>query len=199
MIHVVLTGGIASGKSTVATIFESLGAPIIDADIAARQVVAPGSDGLRQVINHFGDEILDEKGTLNRKALRERIFAKPRQRLALEQILHPLIAQSMIEQAANLSTPYLIFVIPLLTSRKSNYPIDRILVVDAPEQLQIERVMLRDQITEEQARNILEAQPTRKERLRLADDIILNLERASLQGTVEQLHQQYLQLAKQQC
>ncbi len=196
MIRIGLTGGIASGKSRVATHFEALGVPVIDADEAARTAVEPGSTGLEEIISRFGPQALADDGTLNRKALRQQIFEHPEQRLLLEQILHPRIAEIMLQQAATISTPYLIFMIPLLTGKEGRYPIDRILVVDLPESLQIERVMQRDQISREEAQAILNAQMGREERLQIADDVILNQDPQQTQAAVEQLHQQYLQLAQ---
>ncbi len=198
MIRVALTGGIASGKSSVAELFAAHGVPILDADLAARTVVAPGSPGLQGVVERFGSELLQQDGTLDRKRLRAIIFADPVERQALEQLLHPLIAENLLQQARAITAPYLIFMIPLLTQRQGPYPIDRVLVVDLPRSLQIERVMARDQINRQQAEAILAAQPDRDHRLALADDTIINIDRTTLPGQVERLHQQYLQLARRQ-
>ncbi len=195
MIHIGLTGGIASGKSTVANRFAEHGVPIIDADEASRLAVAPNSPGLSALVAQFGSDILATDGTLNRKKLRREIFNHPQLRLQVEQILHPIIAEIMLQQAAATDAPYLIFMIPLLTQKKGRYPIDRILVVDLPESLQIERVMQRDQITRQEAEAILDAQLGRQERLKIADDTILNINANSIPEQVEQLHQLYLQLA----
>lgn len=195
MIHIALTGGIASGKSTVAEAFQTHGVPVIDADEAARTAVLPGSTGLAALIALTGPEILHPDGTLNRGELRQRIFTDPTLRQSVEEVLHPQITEIMLQQAATQQTPYLIFMIPLLTQREGRYPIDRILVVDIPEALQIERVMKRDQIDQQQAEAILQAQPGRQQRLSLADDIITNLDRETLPAQVDALHQQYLQLA----
>ena len=195
MIHIGLTGGIASGKSRVAALFEQLNVPVIDADLAARSAVEPGSLGLSKIIQQFGTAILNEDGTLNRKQLRQQIFEAPEKRLQLEQILHPLIAEIMLKQAAQIKAPYLIFMIPLLTQKQGRYPIDQILVVDLPEPLQIERLMQRDQITQAEAEAILDAQLSREARLQLADDLILNIDAKQLPAAVKKLHQEYLQLA----
>ena len=194
MIHIGLTGGIASGKSSIAKQFEQLGVPVIDADKAARTAVELGTPGLAELIALFGDTILQSDGTLDRKALRQQIFDNPSQRQQVEQVLHPRIAEIMLQQAAQCNTPYLIFMIPLLTQKAGRYPIDRILVVDLPESLQIERVMQRDQITRQAAEKILQAQLSREERLKIADDLILNIDATTIPEQVARLHQQYLQL-----
>lgn len=195
MIHIGLTGGIASGKSFVGRLFEAEGVTVLDADEAARCAVEPGSPGLEAVVAQFGTTVLHSDGTLNRKALRQQIFDSPQKRLQLEQILHPRIAEIMLQWAAQVDAPYLIFMIPLLNSRAGRYPIDRILVIDVPESVQIERLMERDQITEAEAEATLAAQISREARLQLADDLILNLNKETLPAAVRQLHQQYLQLA----
>ena len=197
MFRVGLTGGIASGKTTVAGHFQALGVPIIDADQAAREVVAPGSEGLRRLTEAFGEEILTPHGELDRPRMRERIFAQPPLRRRLEAILHPLIRQTMWAEAKrHPDAPYHLFVIPLLLEKGGWESIDRVLVVDCPEALQLRRVIQRDGIPQEQARRILAAQMTRQRRRALADDIIDNS--GGPEGCARQvarLHQNYLTLA----
>ncbi len=199
LLKVGLTGGIASGKSTVASLFAQHGAPIIDADQISRQVVQKGSDGLAAVRARFGPEIIDTEGELNRAALRKIVFADPQQRAALESLLHPLIRARSDEQerqAAELNHPYVIFEIPLLLETKRHLDMDCVLVVDVPETLQIERVMQRDNCDETQARSILSAQTSREIRLQAADDVIDNSKDLShLKQAVKALHQKYTALA----
>jgi dephospho-CoA kinase len=191
-----LTGGIASGKSTVARRFAELGVPVIDADEAARVVVAPGQPGLDAVAEAFGSTVLTSKGELNRRALRDLVFSAPESRRRLESILHPLIRAEMEHRAASATGPYLVLAIPLLLEGGSQDRVDRILVVDASEEAQVQRVMSRDGGSEEQARAILAAQISREERLKAADDVLRNqgsLE--ELRMSVDALHSKYLRLA----
>ena len=193
-----LTGGIGSGKSTVAQLFEKHDVPVIDADQVARQVVEPESEGLTALIEAFGPSILQADGSLDRALLRQRIFAAPEERAAVEAILHPRIHAEIERQVSKTEAPYLILMIPLLIEGKSTYPIARILVVDLPETIQIQRVMRRDQTTQEEAQAILNAQVIREERLQAADDIITNINQDQLADQVEQLHHTYLALAEQE-
>ena len=196
-LRVGLTGGIASGKSTVSGIFAELGVPIIDADEVSRRVVQPGSPGLRQVVQRFGDGVLDAHGGLNRAALRERIFADANARRDLEAILHPRIRATMDEMADRASGPYVILAIPLLVESGPADRVDRVLVVDVEEDVQVARVQARDGVPESQARAILGAQASREQRLRAADDVISNAGSvAELRQAVEKLHAQYLALAR---
>ncbi|MEO7205830.1 MAG: dephospho-CoA kinase [Steroidobacteraceae bacterium] len=193
-----LTGGIASGKSTVTQRFTELGVPVIDADVASRSVVAPGTPGLAQVLQRFGADILDADGRLDRSALRNLIFKDPALRQALDAILHPLIHAEMEREAAQAQGPYVIMAIPLLVeSGSSAKRVDRVLVVDADETLQLQRLQARDGSSAEQARAILASQATRTARLNIADDVLLNTGSvAELRQAVDRLHQQYLQLAQ---
>jgi dephospho-CoA kinase len=196
MLRIGLTGGIASGKSTVERLFAAHGVPIIDSDLIAREVVAPGTPGLAQVRARFGDGVLLADGSLDRRALRRLVFADPAARRDLEAIVHPLIRAAMAERSAAAGGAYQINVIPLLVEGGRRATIDRVLVVDCPEALQIARVMRRDQVTEAEARAILTAQATRAERLAAADDVIVNDGDAiALQAQVDALHAKYLQLA----
>jgi dephospho-CoA kinase len=193
-----LTGGIASGKSTVARRFVDLGVPVIDADEAARAVVAPGTPGLAEVVDRFGPSIIGEKGgELNRRVLRELVFGDPRLRQDLEVILHPLIRAEMERQAARVKGPYLVMAIPLLVEGDSRDRVDRILVVDADEHVQLQRLVARDGGSIEQARAILASQATRAARLSAADDVLSNTGTVTdLRQGVDHLHERYLHLAK---
>jgi dephospho-CoA kinase len=174
MLVVGLTGGIASGKTTVAELFEHRGVPVIDADIAARQVVAVGSEGLRRLKQAFGPQILAADGSLDRAALRRHVFATPAERQRLEAILHPLIRAELVASLGRVSAPYALLVAPLLLEARLTDLVSRVLVIDVPEEVQIQRVMLRDGSDRGQAEAILAAQMSRAERLAQADDVILN-------------------------
>lgn len=193
-----LTGGIASGKSTVTQRFAELGVPVIDADVASRNVVEPGKPGLAQVVQRFGGGILDADGRLDRRALRNLIFKDSSLRLALDAILHPLIRADMEREAAQATAPYVVMAIPLLVEGGSaGKRVDRVLVVDADETLQIQRLLARDGSSEEHARAILSSQATRAARLSYADDVLLNTGSvAELRQAVDRIHEQYLQLAQ---
>ena len=193
-----LTGGIASGKSTVAQRFAELGVVVIDADVASRTVVEPGQPGLAQIVQRFGAGVLDERGQLDRPALRNLIFKDSSSRQALDAILHPLIRAEMEREAALSQGPYVIMAIPLLVEGGSaSKRVDRVVVVDADETLQIQRLQARDGGSEEQARAILASQATRSARLKVADDVIMNTGTvAELRQAVDDLHEQYLQLAQ---
>jgi dephospho-CoA kinase len=191
-----LTGGIASGKSTVAQRFMDLGVPVIDADVAARAVVAPGQPGREQVIKRFGPGVVAENGELDRRALRELVFSDTNSRRDLEAILHPLIRADMDRSAAAAVGPYVVMAIPLLVEGGSRDRVDRILVVDAEEAVQLQRVMARDHSSLEQAQAILASQAPRSARLAAADDVLLNSGTVTeLRQAVGRLHEQYLQLA----
>lgn len=172
-----LTGGVAAGKSEVSRRFEALGITVADADIAAREVVAAGSPGLKQIVRHFGDGVLLADGSLDRPALRERIFASPQERQALEAITHPAIRQRLREVCEAATSPYAIAAIPLLAEAggRKKYPwLSRILVVDAPVAVQHARLMLRDGVTAELADRMIAAQASQEARLALADDVVVN-------------------------
>jgi len=194
---VVLTGGIASGKSAVSACFEKLGVPVVDTDIIARQVVEPGSPALERIASEFGGGFLDAGGGLNRTKMRQAIFSDPDLKSRLEAILHPLIGKEVLQQVNQLDSPYCIIVIPLYAESSVYAWIDRVLVVDAIEDTQIERVMDRDGISRDQARAILNAQAGRQDRLALADDILDNSgDLSELPEKVKALHQKYLSLAR---
>jgi dephospho-CoA kinase len=194
-----LTGGIASGKSTVAQRFIELGVPVIDADQAARTVVAPGTPGLTKVITRFGPGVVGEQGELDRRALRELIFSDRGARRDLEAILHPLIRDDMEQSAERAAGPYVVMAIPLLVEGGSPGRVDRILVVDVEESIQLQRVMARDGSSLDQARAILKAQASRSTRLAAADDVLLNAGTVTdLRQAVDRLHEKYLRMAEAQ-
>ncbi|MES9903356.1 MAG: dephospho-CoA kinase, partial [Sedimenticola sp.] len=175
-----VTGGIGSGKSLVTDRFTALGVPVIDADLVSREVVEPGEPALEEIARLFGADTLQTDGSLNRRRLREIVFRDDTARKKLEQLLHPIIRERMQQQLSKLTAPYAIFSIPLLIETGRNSRVDRVLVVDCPTSLQIERITERDSITPAQAEAILAAQCSRDQRLAGADDIIDN------SATVEQ-------------
>jgi dephospho-CoA kinase len=176
-----LTGGIASGKTTVSRCFEQLGVPVIDADAVAREVVEPGEPALDAIVEKFGRRVLDEAGRLDRSALRELVFARPRLRRDLEKLLHPEIRRRMEQKIAELQQEYVVLVIPLLFEVEQTDLVDRVLVVDAAESSQVARAMDRDGSTQKQIADIMAAQLSREQRLARADDVIDN------QGSLEDL------------
>ncbi|MEK8078911.1 dephospho-CoA kinase [Pseudomonas sp. XK-1] len=190
-----LTGGIGSGKSAVAQHFVDLGVHLVDADHAARWVVEPGRPALAKIVEHFGGDVLQADGQLDRSALRARIFADSDERRWLEALLHPLIGQEIIAYLARAESPYAILVSPLLIESGQHRLTQRVLLVDAPEQLQIQRTIARDQSSAEQVQAILKAQASRSERLQHAHDVLVNdRDLHWLQAEVERLHNFYLTL-----
>ena len=195
---VALTGGIGSGKSTVADAFFRLGINVIDADIIARQVVEPGMPALAAIEESFGPQMLTSDGALNRRALREHIFALPDDKTWLNSLLHPLIQQETQRQFQQATSPYVLWVVPLLVENKLYHRADRVLVVDVARETQLHRTMQRDKVSREHAENILAAQASREERLAVADDIINNNGTPdAIASDVARLHARYLQLAAQ--
>lgn len=194
---IALTGGVASGKSAVERRFEALGIRAYDADKAARAVVEPGTDGLRQVVDTFGPDVLDSNGHLDRAAMRRRVFEQPDARHALETILHPRIRAWLRDAVSRDQGPYCLLSIPLLAENHAHYEwVDRVLLVDAPVHVQVERLMRRDGVDEALARRMIDAQASREARLALADDVITNDgNEAALDAEVQRLHERYLQLA----
>ncbi|TVP79958.1 dephospho-CoA kinase [Thioalkalivibrio sp.] len=176
MLRVGLTGGIGSGKSRVATIFAQRGAPVIDTDHLARAVLDPGQPLLAEIFRVFGEDLRRDDGSLDRAALRARVFRDPALRARLEAITHPAIGQAMEERIAGLptDTAYVLLVIPLLVEVGWRDRVDRVLVIDCPEPVQVERVMARDGIDEETAWTMVRAQASRNRRLQAADDVIDN-------------------------
>jgi dephospho-CoA kinase len=190
-----VTGGIGSGKSAAAEQFIALGVYTVDADHAARWVVEPDRPALAQIAAHFGAEVLQANGHLDRAALRQRIFQEPNERRWLEALLHPLIRQEIISNLAKAESAYAILVSPLLVESGQHLLTQRVLVIDTPEQLQLERTMQRDNADALQVQAILKAQASRAERLRYADDVLLNDRDINwLQAEVERLHHFYLTL-----
>lgn len=190
-----LTGGIGSGKSAAADHFAALGVHVVDADHAARWVVEPGRPALAKIAEHFGDAVLQADGQLDRSALRSLIFSDPELRRWLEALLHPLIREEIALNLAQAKSPYAILVSPLLIESGQYATTQRVLVIDAPQALQIERTLLRDNTSEQQVQAILKAQASREERLSHADDILVNdSDLKTLQTEVERLHHFYLTL-----
>jgi len=193
---IALTGGVASGKTAVSDRFTELGAPVVDTDVIAREVVAPGSGGLAAIEAAFGAEMITAEGALDRAALRRKIFEEPGARTRLEDILHPRIAEEARRQLAGLEAPYAILVVPLLVESGLFSDVDRVLVVDVPEAVQIERLMQRDESTLEQAEAMLAAQATREQRLAKADDVVENTGTlAELNARIEALDRKYREIA----
>ena len=191
-----LTGGIGSGKSAVSERFEALGVKIVDADIASRVVVEPGRPALAAIEAHFGGDVISEDGSLNRAALRKLVFADEAERRWLELLTHPLINEYIAEELASAKSPYAILAHPLLVETNQTRICQRVLVVDVPEELQVERTMARYDNPESQVRAIMAAQADRQERLAAAHDVIVNdQDLAHLDAEVSRLHQTYVTLA----
>ena len=192
-----LTGGIGSGKTTVANLFGDYGIDLIDADIIARDVVAIGSRGLCRIIEKFGNSILLDDGNLDRSQLRAAIFSDPHLKNWLNQLLHPLIREQMLADIDRATSPYCLLIVPLMVENNLQTLTDRLLVVDVDQQTQIMRTQQRDNVSLEQIKNILAAQASRQQRLDAADDIICNNgDNQALLTQVAQLHQHYLALAQ---
>ena len=190
---VALSGGIASGKSTIANLFAQLGVPIIDADVIARQVVEIGTDAYKLIVKHFSQEILLPNNEIDRSQLREIIFNNDHERLWLNNLLHPIIQEQTQIQIAQQTAAYVIWVVPLLVENNLHNLADRVLMVDTPEQLQLERLIQRDNIDESLAKKMISSQISSQKRLTYADDIIVNNgDLTSLTAQVNKLHQQYL-------
>ena len=190
-----LTGGIGSGKSEVSRRFEQLNINVIDADIIAREVVATGTSGLNAITEHFGQKILNDNKTLNRSRLRDLIFNQSSEKIWLENLLHPIIRTETIVQLKNSTSPYTILSSPLLLETTQHELVDRILVIDAPEELQIERATARDTNNSEQIKKIMATQMKRSERCAKADDIIHNHgDLKDLDTQIQNLHKKYLDI-----
>lgn len=198
MLVVGVTGGIGSGKTAVTNAFQELGITVVDADIAAREVVTLGSKGLNAITEHFGADILLENGTLNRAKLREIIFKNPAEKKWLEQLTHPLIREEIIKGLKGSTSPYTILVSPLLIESGQSQLVNRVLVVDVPVDVQIQRTCERDSNPQEQVEAIIKSQLDRETRLSYADDIINNDQSLlHLQQQVAKLNQQYLRLSEE--
>ncbi|MES1928280.1 dephospho-CoA kinase [Salinisphaera dokdonensis CL-ES53] len=192
-----LTGGIASGKSLVASAFQRLGVTIIDADIVARDIVEPGQPALAEIASRFGDDIVDDEGRLKRRDLREIVFADDSARSDLEGITHPRIREELARRRDAAQSDYCLLVVPLLVKSSMIDLVDRVLVVDAPEGVQMERLMSRDDIDEDLAQRMIAAQDARGERLAMADDVLINTgPRKDIADLAAALHAGYLRLAQ---
>ncbi len=190
-----LTGGIGTGKSTVCKLFAERGVAVIDADAVAKELVALDQPALQAIVQEFGKGIIDAKGRLRRDRLRSIVFSDPEQRKRLEKLLHPLILEEMLSRANRAEGPYCILCIPLLVETDQSSAVDRVLVVDAPQALQIQRVMERDHLTIDEIKAIMHAQASREDRLEAADDVIMNAsDMTKLAEQVNALHQKYLAL-----
>ncbi len=194
---IALTGGVAAGKTAVTRRFEALGVHVHDADVAAREVIEPGTSGLAAVVDAFGAGVLDDAGRLDRAAMRRHVFADPTARKTLEAIIHPRVRQWLHERALAERGPYCLLAIPLLAENIERYRwVDRVLLIDAPEPVQLARLIERDGIDETLARRMLAHQASRAERLAVADDVIENSgDESALDQAVADLHRRYLALA----
>ena len=197
MLRIGLTGGIGSGKSTVSTLFAARGVPVIDADTIAHRLTLPNTSATQQIVRLFGPDIVSADGGVNRQHLAKRVFANPAERAQLEKILHPLIRTEMQREQEGLLAPYCLLVIPLLIETGQRDLVDRVLIVDVEEHVQISRAQARDGRSESAIRAILKVQTTRDQRRMTADDIITNnTDLAALKPQIESLHQKYLAMAK---
>jgi dephospho-CoA kinase len=198
MLVIAVTGGIGSGKSTVADLFKNKGIPVIDTDLIARQLVQPGTPLLQQIITEFGSEYLDADGHLRRKALGKLIFNDAKARSKLEALMHPAIHGVVTAQLQKLKSPYCLILIPLLAHSRQSYPYDRVLVVDTTAAIRIQRTVHRDQLSPDLVKQIIASQPTREELFAIADDVVENNgDMKALALVVEDLHQRYLELSRE--
>ncbi|APG50705.1 TPA: dephospho-CoA kinase [Providencia stuartii] len=196
---VALTGGIGSGKTTVANHFAKLGIPLVDADIIARKVVEPSSPALEAIASRYGADIIQPDGSLNRQRLREIIFSDVAEKQWLNALLHPLIHQETQQQLQQADSPYVLWVVPLLFENKLAHLANRVLVIDVTPEEQILRTVQRDNVSEEHVVNILKAQTSRENRLLQADDVITNHDgELNIAEKVATLHEKYMTLAQQQ-
>ncbi|WP_029844035.1 dephospho-CoA kinase [Vibrio parahaemolyticus] len=193
-----LTGGIASGKTTVANLFkQQFKIDIVDADIVAREVVEPGTPGLNAIIQHFGQDITHDDNTLDRAKLREKIFSNPEEKAWLNALLHPIIREKMIEDLQQVTSDYALLVVPLLVENNLDSLCDRVLVVDVEPETQISRTVKRDNVSEEQTHAILASQASRQQRLDIADDVVKNNPNdPDLLLQITDLHEKYLAMCK---
>ncbi|ABK39751.1 dephospho-CoA kinase [Aeromonas hydrophila] len=200
MYVVAITGGIGSGKTTVANQFAELGIEVVDADVIAREVVEPGTPALATIAAHFGSDVITPAGQLNRRRLRERVFTDPQAKGWLNALLHPLIRTEMQRQCAAARSPYCLLVVPLLVENRLTALANRVLVIDVDEATQIERTCRRDGVSREQAQAILTAQASRAERLAAADDVLDNQNGTpeAIKSRILALHETYLAFASQQ-
>jgi dephospho-CoA kinase len=200
MYVVAVTGGIGSGKTTIANQFAALGIDVVDADVIARDVVEPGAPALAAIAAYFGPDVIAPDGQLDRRSLRERVFSDTNAKAWLNALLHPLIRQEMLRQCAAARSPYCLLVVPLLVENKLTGLANRVLVIDVDEATQIERTCRRDGVSAEQAKAIIAAQASRSERLAAADDVIDNHNgsQMAIKTRILALHETYLAFASQQ-
>tara|TARA_B100000029_G_scaffold498825_1_gene568227 strand:+ start:38 stop:652 length:615 start_codon:yes stop_codon:yes gene_type:complete len=195
---IALTGGIGSGKSVVASLFEDLNVPIIDSDKISKNITLPAGICFKKIVREFGEKILTKKGEINRNKLRKIIFNNDKNRIKLENILHPVIFKNINSEISLINHPYSIVIIPLLIETESTQQFDRVLLVDTPEKLQLERIIKRDKISPELLKKIINTQATREERLKYADDIIVNDSKIiNLKNSIRALHEKYLILSSE--
>lgn len=194
-----LTGGIASGKTTVADLFnQEFGIEIVDADIVARQVVEPNTLGLNAIIEKFGHQVIQHDGTLDRAKLREIIFSQPESKTWLNQLLHPMIRKQMLDELTKVKSDYALLVIPLMVENNLQSLADKILVVDVDEETQIQRTVERDKVDASQAKSILASQASREQRLAIADYVIKNdAKNQKLLPQITELHQKFLEMCSE--
>jgi len=184
------------GKTSIASIFKSLGVPIIDSDTISKEIILPGKPCFKDIVNEFGEEILTNKGTIDRYKLRDIIFNNDKARIKLENIIHPVVFKNIDTEISLINYPYCLVIIPLLIETKSTERFDRILVIDALESLQFERIVKRDDISPILIKKIIKTQAKRKERLRYANDIIVNNDKImNLNKSINTLHKKYLGLS----
>ena len=196
MLTIGLTGGIGSGKSAASNFFASLGITIIDADRIAHQITSQGTKSFEDILSHYGPSILLENGDLNRKIIRDTIFKQPKEKQWLEELLHPQIRKIITDQISISTGPYTVVSIPLLAESTGITFLDRVLVIDSTQELQIQRTCKRDHIERQKAIDILQQQASRSERIAIADDIIINNGTlADLHHKLQSLHQSYLSLS----
>ena len=194
--RIAVTGGIGSGKSTVAALFSDLGAPIIDSDIIAKELSKANTPVFKKIIDEFGETFLNEHNELNRKKLRDFIFQNDDAKVALENILHPEIYKAIDTQISQINYPYCLIIVPLLLETKKTAQFDHVLLIDVPEETQIERAAYRDNTSSEQIERIISSQTSRKDRLQYADDVIDNtIEMTELKMIINNLHSRYLDLS----
>lgn len=198
LLTIALTGGIGSGKTSIASIFKSLGVPIIDSDTISKEIILPGKPCFKDIVNEFGEEILTNKGTIDRYKLRDIIFNNDKARIKLENITHPIIFKNIDIQTSLINYPYCLVIVPLLIETKSVKYFDKVLLVDTFKNIQFERVSKRDSMSPTLLRKIIKIQATRSERLKYADDIIENNnEIGNLNEYINILHKKYLTLSKE--
>ena len=198
VLTIALTGGIGSGKTSVASIFKGLGVPVIDSDTISKEIILPGKPCFKDIVNEFGEEILTNEGTIDRHKLRDIIFNNDKARIKLENITHPIIFKNIDIQISLINYPYCLVIIPLLIETKSVKYFDKILLVDTHKNIQFERVSKRDSMSPTLLRKIIKIQATRSERLKYADDVIENNnEIEGLNEYINILHKKYLILSKE--